>query len=192
MKSICLAILLFFGCYGGPMANQELEKRVIDDVIIGPNAISMPIGRILLVKKLDSIWALKFIDYGVKKGEGYYSKFTCYKFDGVMFKEINKGIVSFYEPTFWHRILHIFKPNSHRYASGIKCGFQVFAHAGWDVECVTVYFGIGPDLADESLFLAPTPWKEPLEINLSDLRIIWYQYDKNRKDQRVHINKLWE
>jgi len=41
--------------------------------------------------------------------------------------------------------------------------------------------------------LAPTPWENITEVNVSDKRIKWYRYDKNRKTIDIPvIDKLWD
>jgi hypothetical protein len=179
MKVIFFTIivgLLAICHYGEIMANQEIKPLGSNEVHIAPNGISMPIGRILLVKKVNSIWAIKFINHEVRPGDGSYSRYECYQFNGIGFKIVQGGEV-----------------DSLRYASGLKCKeFDLFAHAGHPLERATVYFGAGPDVGDPSIYLAPTPWRGVSEIIVSDKRIKWYQYDASRKRVSIPIDMLWE
>jgi hypothetical protein len=196
MRVICFTIIagLLAICHCEKiMANQEIKPLGPDEVHIAPNGISMPIGIILLVKKVNSIWAIKFINHEVRPGDGSYSRYECYQFNGIGFKIVQGGEVYFKEQKIWHKILNIFHKDSLRYASGLKCKeFDLFAHAGHHLERATVYFGPRPDEGDPSIYLAPTPWREVSEIIVSDKRIKWYQYDASRKRASIPIGKLWE
>jgi len=64
MKAICFSVVVGFltiFCFGETMANQDIKPLGPDEVHIGPNGIAMPMGRILLIKRANVYWAVKFI-----------------------------------------------------------------------------------------------------------------------------------
>lgn len=183
--------LLIIYC-GEVMPNQDLGPPAPDEVQIGPNGIGIPMGRILLIKKGDSYWAVKFIKHEKKK-DGSYSRYECYEYLQGGFKKLREGEVYLKEPKSWHIILNLFHRDYLRYADRLKFGrFELFAHASSVSKHAWVYFGINPGLAYPDLGLAPTAWKEISEVALGDKRIKWYKYDTNRSRENVPIDKLWD
>ena len=51
---------------------------------------------------------------------------------------------------------------------------------------------LSPIQVDLEVRLAPTPWKEIGQVNLSDPRIKWYAYDEKREWRVIPIDKIWD
>jgi hypothetical protein len=188
--TIFAAVLILY-C-GEVMPNQDFGPPARDEIQIGPNGIGMPMGRILLIKKEDSYWAVKFSSHEKRK-DGSYSRYELYEISKARFKKLQDGEIYLKESKSWHIILNLFHRDYTRYADKLKFGsIELFAHASDVSEHAWVYFGINPGSAYTDLRLAPTPWTEISAVALDEKRIKWYQYDTNRIRENVPIDKLWD
>ncbi len=203
MEKISLVLILVFSICLLPMGVIGEErcdslkgyvKPSPDEVHIGPLAIGMPIGKILLVHKDKNYSAVKFTKYWTEKdGQEKYATYEVHsQKDGTgNFLENNveviKGRASFLPPRgiFYPLIWQPGKPD-------VKCGFVSLAWSPWCNVCHVAFFKRGKPAGDYGIELAPTPWGDIKEVNVFDQRLKWYKYDVSRKRRNISISKLLE
>lgn len=170
--------------YYGPPGPNEVQ--------VGPNAIHMPLGRILLVRrdseycavKFDAVWTGSLI-----KGNLYAAYESAYQSDGTGdFKKNNvqrfKGKLR-WTVGIWvgggHRLRLFERPD-------VQCGpIKLF----WSYKTWVYFSSYSQGQGDFGIELAPTKWTDISEINVFDPRLTWYRYDENRVDKVIPIDQLW-
>lgn len=156
------------------------------EVLIGPIGVSVPLGRILLVRRDFLLWrgaeylALKFTNSWL--GETIYDHYTSYEFyyqgDGsgdFSKSNVGSGTGEFYAPPMT-RSLHAIRP-SKRIAQFGKIKIK------W-IHVASVDYGRNE--------VAPTPWTSITEVNIHDPKLQWYGKNNSRKRRTVPIDQLWE
>ncbi|GAB6270155.1 MAG: hypothetical protein STSR0002_28990 [Smithella sp.] len=170
---------------------QPYIGPVTDDVRIVFSGAYMPIGRFLLIRKKDEVCALKFTRFwNEKQGkeqEKYAAYISYYQNDGSgnllsQNVKIIEGKASNLPLRGWSR-LFFWQPG----ISYVKCGPLKFV---WNYYGAVVAFEKGDSPGDHGFEFAPTPWENITEVNVSDKRIKWYRYDKDRRDIDIPIDKL--
>lgn len=161
-----------------------------DDVIIAPNAVVMPLGRILLVRKDSKYCAVKFTKFWTGKTEEdlYASYEAYYQADntGDFSKknvEFKKGDLSAPKPRGIGRLAFSFGKKE------IKCGSITLQ---WDGKGSIYFYRFDQDEGDYGIQLAPTKWIDISQVNVSDSRLKWYRYDSKRTKMTIPIDHLWE
>jgi hypothetical protein len=162
------------------------------EVHIGPNAIHMPLGRILLVRRGSEHCAVKFnaVWTGVIiKGNLYAAYESAYQADGT--GDFTKSNVQHWKGKLrWtigisvgggHRLRLFARPD-------VECGpIKLF----WSYKTWVSFSGSEQGQGDFGIELAPTKWTDFSEINVFDRRLKWYRYDENREDKIIEIDQLW-
>jgi len=175
------------------MANDR-EKHIVqlgsNDIVIGSNAVRIPLGRILLVRKNSTYGAVKLIRLWTGKTEkdryaeyeSYYQgdKTGDFSNKNVQFK---KGKLSFPKPHGIGRLAFSFGNRD------IQCGLIKLA---WYGEQWVYFFSTNQNQGDYGIELAPTIWENISQVNVFDTRIKWYRYDSKREDIIIPIDKLWK
>jgi hypothetical protein len=162
------------------------------NVIVSPNAIIMPLGNILLIRRDSDYGAIKFTKFWTGKAEqDLYATYESYYQDDKTGDFANRNV------KFTKEDLHSPKPSfslfGHPFAFGIKKEIKCGPIRLWWSGRGTVYFfERGQREGDYGIELAPTKWTDISQINVSDPRLKWYRYDANRKDIRILIDELWE
>ncbi|MBC8549071.1 MAG: hypothetical protein ISR96_00220 [Nitrospira sp.] len=185
MKKI--AIIILFCLLTSKTAGGELI--VSDEVIIAPNAVVIPLGKILLVRKDKKYCALKFTEFWTGKTEDdRYAKYESY------YQPDGSGNFSAKNVKFVREQLSAPRPRGiGRFAfsfgnRNVRCGSIKLQWSGK----TSVYFykkGKKPD--DYGIEIAPTIWTDALEVNVFDPRIQWYIYNEKRQKENIPIEKLW-
>ncbi len=171
--------------------SEDLGAPGADEVLIGPNAIIMPIGRILLVNKELNYGAVKFIKFWTGKTEqDLYATYESYYQADATGNFSNKNVKfikgELYDPKPSRFIFgHPWAPRAKK---EIKCGpFRLW----WTGKGTVYFYGRYQTQGDYGIELAPTPWTDISQVNVFDPRIKWYRYDETRKDVYIPIDKLW-
>jgi hypothetical protein len=174
---------------GSQLKTNELFES--DDVHIGPNAIGVPLGRIILIRKGAEYGAVKFTDFWFGKTvHHWYGKYeSYYQGDGTGdFSKKNvlsrKGDVSTLPPIGWGG-LHCTLDNPN-----LRCGPFKLA---WSPKSTVYFFYFGQGgQRDYGIELAPTKWAVISQVNVFDPRLEWYRYDEMRLHWNIPIDQLWE
>jgi len=192
MNKLMFLVIALFSLTEGIMAGEKLEENGVG---IEGHFIAMPVGRLLLIGRNDFIGVIKFIE-NKKRTEGMYSKYSYYEYEGGSIKKMREGVISLKEPSrgFWAKLMGFlsFHDDPFRYADKIEFNkFELFAHAG-DEYHSSIYFWNRPNEIDPKVRMAPTPWTQIEEVELSDPRIKWFGYDEKRKWKVIPIDKIWD
>jgi hypothetical protein len=188
---VCL-IALF--CPGARANAEELAKA--NDVRLVPNAIGMPVGRILLMRAKDNGYcAIKFLQNWTGRTEyEQHAEYESY-YQGDQTGNLRSETVQYRKEEVYYT----------------KPGFAIFGHpirigAKRDIRCgpIELWWSAGPLLTfvyfnrhDQKqgdfygIELAPTPWTDISQVNVSDPRVKWYRYDDGRRSENIPIDKLW-
>lgn len=150
-----------------------------DEVVIGENGVSMPLGRILLARKDAEYCAMKFTDTWL--GETRYDHYTSYEF---YYQRDGSG--DFSKSNVVSGVGELFFPR-------VRIGLPVIIGAKDIIKCGGMEFKwryIASIITRNAEF-APTPWTSITEVDIHDPRIQWYRKDKRREPKVVHIDRLW-
>jgi len=177
---------------GEMMDNGEGEFVVSpgqNDVVIAPNAIIMPLGRILLVRKGFEYCAIKFVKFWTgKTDEDMYAEYESYYKNDKIEKfsdenvEFRKGKLSAPKPKGIGRFAFSFGNRN------VHCGFTKLQ---WSGKGSLYFYREGQKQDDYGIEIAPTIWTSILQVNINDERIKWYSFDLKRKRVSKPIYKLW-
>src|SRR3972149_7669705 len=182
----CLVFIFLMGESG--MAASKTGEDIGppgQNVIIAPNAIIMPLGKILLIRKDSDYGTIKFIKMWTgKTKDDRYATYEAYYQDDKTGDFTNKNV------KFSKDELHSPKPSfslfGHPFAFGtkeeIKCGT---IRLWWSGRGTVYFFKRDQREGDYGIELAPTPWTDISQVNGFYPRLKWYRYDEQRK--RVNI-----
>ena len=169
------------------MAQEKLFK---DGVEIVSMCIVMPVGRVLLISRDNFMGAVKFLQ-NEERPDGTYSKYEYFEYEKSGFKKVSEGEVLLKKPSSGKGIFFHHGPNE-MVGPPLKLrNFSLFAHAA-GMDHATVYFSNARDKPDLKVRMAPTPWKDILEVNLTDPRIRWFAYDNKENRKFIPIDKIWD
>ena len=162
-----------------------------NDVGIAPNAVSIPLGKIVLVHKGSEYGAVKFNEFwtGKTKDEEYAIYESYYQSDksgdfsnkNVKYK---KEKLSFPKSYGIGRLAFVFGKKI-----DVKCGN---INLLWSGKSWLYFYSSKQDEGNYGIELAPTIWTDISQVNVFDPRIKWYKYDEKRPRQTIPIDKLWE
>jgi hypothetical protein len=180
VKSLLTLILIFFAI----SSSIAEETRPENHIVIKPNAIQIPVGRFLIAHRGDEYCAVKLLssERGKEEGEwkatyeSYYQNDKSGSFQNKNVK-YNKDELIELQPVGIGRLA------ARRSKDTIFCGKLWLNWSGraW----IYPYHDLEKDRGQ--ITLAPTTWTEISEINLLDLRLVWYAYDENRKTIEIPV-----
>ncbi len=176
---------------GEALASPKGEQVInVDKVIIAPNAIIVPLNRILLIRKKSVYCGVKFTDFWAgKTEEDWFAKYESYYQDDKTGDFTNKNV------QFIKGELASPKPRGiGRFAFSlgkkeIQCGpIKLY----WSGKGSVYFYRLNQDEGDYGIELAPTIWTDISQVNVFDPRIKWYRYDEKRQRVNIPIDQLWE
>jgi hypothetical protein len=156
-----------------------------DEVIIRPHLVSIPLGKILLVRKDSTYCAIKLVRIGLVNAEyvSYYQSDKSGNFNKENV-EIKNGKLLAKEPVGIGRFAFAFGQKI-----DIECGPLELMWSGR--RSIHFYSSSQDERRYSDIELAPTPWGDISQVNVFDPRVKWYWYDEKRKTQVIPIDKLW-
>lgn len=164
--------------------------RPQETVIIAPNAILMPPGKILLINKDDEYGAIKFIKIWTgKTKEDWYAEYESYYITQKDRKKETKNKMSIKR----HKLSSPRPRGIGRFSFSfgnkeIECGpFRL----SWRGKGSVYFYGQDQPEGDYGIGLSPTGWSEFDQINLNDDRLIWYFFDLKRERKTISIDEIW-
>ena len=183
-----LIIFLLLGMLITPvMAQQKLFK---DGVGIVSICIVMPVGRVLLINRENFMGAVKFFQ-NEERPDGTYSKYEYFEYETSGFKKAKEGEVLLRKPSSGKGMFFHHGPYEMAGPPLKLKNFSLFAHAA-GTDHATVYFSNARYKPDSKVRMAPTPWKDISEVNLSDPRIRWFSYGNQESRKLIQIDKIWD
>jgi hypothetical protein len=188
-KLLCFILLILFL----PFSTRMLYAVEAQEIFITSKGITMPIGRILLVQRGGFLCAIKFLHNEVNE-KGEFSTYEYFEFEKGGWQKIREGSISLRNPSRFYKMLSYLgfhQPVYDRIEQLQLKTFTLFAHPSQEYHS-TVYFWKSVDKPDPEVRLAPTPWRNIQEVNLSETRIKWYQYESDGKEIRTTIDGIWK
>jgi len=175
------------------MGSNQIENLLPpdpNDVVIAPNAVRIPLEKILLVRKgsgycavkLTKLWTGKSEEDRFAEYESYYQGDNTGNFSNKNVK-FRKGKLSFPKPRGIGRLAFSFGNRD------IRCGPIKLA---WYGEKWVYFFSTDQNQGDYGIELAPTKWTDISQVNVFDPRLKWYRYDPKRQDIKIPVDQLWE
>jgi hypothetical protein len=168
---------------------QGTSSRSPMDVEIASNAVRVPTGAILLVRKNAEYCAIKFTKFWTgSTEEDQYAAYESY-YQGDKTGSFSNKNVKFKEGELSRPRLRGMGRLSFSFGNtDIQCGpiHLEGSGKGW-----VYFFNRNQDQGDHGIELAPTQWTEISEVNVFDPRLKWYRYDANRQDIRISVDRLW-
>lgn len=163
-----------------------------NEVLIGPNGVIMPLGKILLIRKNSDLGAIKFTKFWRGKTEDdLYAAYEAYYQDDKTGDFINKNVKFSQEEL--HSPKPIFSLFGHPFAFGIKeeikCGP---IRLWWTGKGAVYFFARDQRQGDYGIEFAPTKWTDISQVNVFDKRLKWYRYDESRKRVNIPVDHLWK
>jgi hypothetical protein len=190
MKRMMIFLSLALMVTSSPALAEEFSRQ---DVAIGASGISMPAGRVILIKREAFRGAMIFGETE-ERPEGFFAKYKSYRFGRQGIQNFDEGEVIFKRVSSGGFLFHKGIGNS----LGPPLKFDNFSlcvsPAGSEPHLqghAIVYFWYKPTLVDQKIYLAPTPWKKVEEADPDDSRVKWYAYDEKREPIIIPIDKIW-
>ncbi len=166
------------------MAEQNLFE---DGLRIDSDCIVMPLGRVLLISRGSFMGAVRFL-HTEKRPDGIYTKYEYFEYEESGFSKVRQGELSF-KPSSGKGIF--FHESPYKLGGPLRLrNFSLFTVGGKDHS--NIYFWSAPNKPDLKVRMAPTPWKDISEVNLTDSRIRWFAYDNKESRKVIQIDKIWE
>ncbi len=159
-----------------------------DHAVVGPVALKVPLGRIILVRKDSEYCAIKFIQFWTgKTEEDWFASYESYyqgdKSGDFSRKtvEVRKEKLSSSKPRGIGRFAFSFGNRD------VLCGHikLEWTDKGW-----VYFYGSDQREGDYGIELAAIPWTDISRVNVFDPRVKWYRYDPERKRVNIPIDKL--
>ena len=160
-------------------------------VLIAPNAILMPPGKILLIRKNRTIYgAIKFTNFWTGESEDdwfaeYISYYQPNLKDGHFGGEnllVKKGKLSSPKPWGIGRLSFSFGKKE------IQCGsIKLY----WSGKGSVYFYRANQKEGDHGIELSPTNWSNKSEVDFLDSRVQWYKFDPTRQRSTINIDQLW-
>jgi len=195
-RSCCLIILcwliVWLQILGGEMvaSDQDIKPLNPDNVAIAPNAIRVPVGIILLVRKNTEYCAIKFTKFWT--GETQDDEYATYEsyYQGDKTGDFTNKNVKFKQGELSRPRLRGIGRLSFSFGTiDIQCGpIKLF----WSGKGWVYFFNSNQKQGDYGIELAPTKWADISQVNVFDPRLRWYRYDESRKDVIFPLDRLWE
>lgn len=188
--------IVFLGLFPWPPIALEADEMTSpawpdNKVLIAPNAILMPPGKILLLRKESSgVCAIKFLNFWSGKTaadwyaeyESYYQPIPKGGHFGGQDLVVNKGKLSSPKPWGIGRLSFSFGKKE------ISCGpVKLY----WSGKGSVYFYSLNQKEGDYGVELAPTNWSNISDVDFSDSRIKWYKYDSERERTTILINQVW-
>lgn len=161
------------------------------EVHLAPNGVVMPLGRILLVRRGTEYCALKFIRFWTGKTErDRYAEYESYcpreASDNPEFRA--ERVEKKRETASFSRLFGFGRLAFSLGNKEVKCGsLRLF----WSGKGAVYFFARDQSQGDHGIELAPTPWSDISQVNISDPNVRWYRYNETRKRVNIPVDKLW-
>jgi hypothetical protein len=167
------------------------ENPSHDEILIAPNSILMPEGKILLIRKEGEYGAIKFLHY-TEGDKDWYAEYECcyltkkYKKSDACGFSIKKNKLHSPNPRGLGRFSFSFGNKE------IKCGpFRLT----WRGKGSVYFYGQDQREGDYGIALAPTVWDDFKQIDIEDEKLTWYKFDEKRERMAFSLeefSKKWK
>ena len=175
------------------LSERDATAMAPEDVSIDSQAIVMPVGRVLLIKRNDFLGAIIFVQNKIRQ-DGVYSHYSYYEREKSDFLKKGEDVIvrKVSKEGFWNNLIGLFFHGAGELGRIKLNSFTLFVDA-WDESHSTVYFWrdakANPDM---EIQLGPTPLKDISQVDLKDKNIRWFAYDEKTHRTIISIEKIWE
>ena len=178
-------------------SDEQKDFQRSNDVSVGATGASVPLGRIMLVRKGTQYCAIRFNNAWIE-GSGWKSGWeraeyeSYYQGDGT--GDLSKGNVQL-------RKGEVHLSGGH----WIGGGHYIHFWTDVDVRCAPIkllwtyrtnlcFFSNSQakEMRDYGIELAPTKWRDVSQVNVFDPRLKWYRYDETRQNEFIPTDELWK
>jgi hypothetical protein len=186
---VTLAVMASTAAAGSDQQTTGLLTPSASNAIIAPNAIGMPVGRVLLIRKGDVQCAAKLTEVKENRSGGWDLKYESYLFEGTpangALPTTKEGKAYTRQPAGLGHLL-TFTSTGKDY---LTCG-PVMLQLSGSAEGWWIYFYKSDRDSDRSVALAPTNWTDATQINFSHNGLAWYQFDEKRRRTALQLSSL--
>jgi hypothetical protein len=198
MKKSVLYLLLIVLIMGAKIATSNQGEEIVHpghndvNIKIRPNAVIMPLERILLIRKGSEYCTIKFIKFWT--GKTIYDQHATYE---LYYQDDKTGDFSNKNVKFRKEELYFPKASfslfGHPFFIGAKNKIQCGSFKlSWSYKGGVYFYDRSVPEGDYGVELAPTKWTDISQVNVFDPRVKWYKFDSARRDKRTPVNHLWE
>jgi hypothetical protein len=190
--SIAVFLLMHIVIVNADESSQPMDKKVS----IAPNAIGVPLGNILLMRKNNVYGAVRFTQCWTGKTEfEQHAEYESF-YQGDKSGDFSKSNVKYRKEEVFYK-----KPSFSIFGHPISIGDKKDIRFGpvelwWSaLNCVAfVYFNRHDKKQGDyyDIELAPTKWSKISEVNVFDRRLTWYRFDESRKRIAIPLDQLWD
>lgn len=165
--------------------SKSLDDAGTERVTIGPNAIKMPLGRILLVRRNNEYGAV-ILTSNAKEGSDSAKYEAYYQGDGSgdflrSSVQLRKGDLSQSKSFGIGRLSFDFGNQN------IECGP---IRLGWSSGGWIYFYSTRQKQGDYGIELAPTNWTRTSQVSSFDNRLEWFRYDSFRQERELKLYDL--
>jgi hypothetical protein len=191
-KSLAILIILvsaqLVSAQDSPLQKKEGAVSSLENALVGPNAVLIPVGKFLLVRKDDNYGAVKLTESGAGKREGEeFARYECF-YQGDGSADFSKPNVQVTEGELNQSKLFGIGRFAFDFGNkDIRCGP---IRLGWSGKGWVYFYSTKQDQGDYGIQLAPTKWNDTSELNVFDPRLKWYKYDPKRKTMNISLDQL--
>jgi hypothetical protein len=192
MKYIIISLTFFLVCGSVHAAQEPLPALAPDEMEIAVQAVVQPLNRFLFIRRGESLYAVIFVSF-LKDNKGKFILYRAYQNSPSGWQQSKEDTIGTRELKWWETWLGrlgIHTPPLSRIKPLELKGFTLMALASPDEKHAVVHFGGYDAELDETIEIAPTPWREIKEVNLTDARLKWYR--AYGPELTAKIDELWK
>ena len=174
--------ILYLNSFLSNLPAVENNYYSLDKCIVAPNAIAMPLGKFLLLRKNSQYGAIRFISIK-EKNAVYEWYFQADKDSNLLNKGTQKGkgeVRDKYIPIIGRFSIQLGTLD-------IRCGSNLLE---WSPPNWVYFYSTKDSQKDIGIELAPTNYSDIVNMNLHDNKLKWYRFDENRKDFEIKLYEL--
>jgi hypothetical protein len=189
---VILMALLAFETASADTTIEEGKEELMSHpgvVLVGPNAVRIPLGNVLLVRDGEKCGAV-ILTHG-KPGASENEEVAGYKcfYQGDGSSDFSKPNVEITEGKLSQsRLFGIGRFSFDLGNKDIRCGPLMLA---WSGKGWVYFYSTKQKAGDYGIQLAPTGWKDIAQVNVLDQRVTWYKYDPKRETKKVMLSETW-
>lgn len=186
-----IVIIILFGSLLTPAFGREsIYERIKKNAIVDRTTVSSPLGYFLLMRKENTVCAIRFTNYqgsdSIGGGAGVFVSKASAEYD-YFYQDDGSSDLKKENIDSGHSKLSATAVSSGNIVKNIliKCGSFELKWVG-----AGVYMSNQMPARDEIEF-APTKWRDINEVNFNDPRVTWYRVDFKRDLIEIPIDDLW-
>jgi hypothetical protein len=186
----CCFVFLVVMCSANNSVCGELDfsNTSDDEVMIGHACVQVPIDRLLLIRRSDKYYAVRFFkNWESKELEGKYAQYESFVIkkngDGIEVIDRHEGVASHFP------LKGPFRP--FLYQPGNPSVVVGDVKLVWQWKRMVCMIPVHEGRRDHGYEFAATKWININDVNLSSSKINWYGFSDERTRKIVKIDDIW-